>query len=103
MTEKALGQAVGKPEEIKGKSALGPWPKARPYFYCLKIGGSSKYCLVMMFIYFENLHVQILFFIVVLGGVHCGIYKSSYNVSNISYLNSPPPLLSFFPSPPFLE
>jgi hypothetical protein len=25
----------------------------------------------------------------VLGGVHCGIYKSSYNISNISYLNSP--------------
>jgi hypothetical protein len=27
--------------------------------------------------------------------VHCGIYKSSYNVSNISYLNSPPPPCSF--------
>jgi hypothetical protein len=23
--------------------------------------------------------------------LHCGIYKSSYNISNISYLNSPPP------------
>jgi hypothetical protein len=34
-----------------------------------------------------------LFFIIVLG-VHCGINKSSYNVSNISYLNSPPPPLS---------
>jgi hypothetical protein len=31
-------------------------------------------------------------------GVHCDIYKSSYNVSNI-YLSSPPPLLSFIPSP----
>jgi hypothetical protein len=30
-------------------------------------------------------------------GVHCGIYKSSSNVSNISYLNSPPPPLSFIP------
>jgi hypothetical protein len=29
--------------------------------------------------------------------VHCGIYKGSYNVSNISYLNSPPPVLSFLP------
>jgi hypothetical protein len=27
-------------------------------------------------------------------GVHCNIYKCSYNVSNISYLNSPPALLS---------
>jgi hypothetical protein len=33
-------------------------------------------------------------------GAHCGIYKSSYNISDISYLNSPPPLLSFIlPSP----
>jgi hypothetical protein len=27
--------------------------------------------------------------------VHCGIYKSPFNISNVSYLNSPPPLLSF--------
>jgi hypothetical protein len=26
---------------------------------------------------------------------HCGIYKSSYNISNIKYLNSPPPSLFF--------
>jgi hypothetical protein len=32
--------------------------------------------------------------------VHCSIYKASYNVSNISYLKSPPPLLS--PIPPLL-
>jgi uncharacterized membrane protein len=25
-------------------------------------------------------------------GVHCGIYKSSYNISNVSHLNSPLPL-----------
>jgi hypothetical protein len=31
-------------------------------------------------------------------GVHCSIYKVSYNVSNISYLNSPFPLLSFIPT-----
>jgi hypothetical protein len=36
-------------------------------------------------------------------GVHCGIYKGSYNVSNISYLNSPPPWLPCIPSPPFME
>jgi hypothetical protein len=33
-------------------------------------------------------------------GIHCGIYKSSYNVSNILYLNSPLPPLSFIPSSP---
>jgi hypothetical protein len=27
--------------------------------------------------------------------VHCSIYQGSYNVSNISYMNSPPPLLPF--------
>jgi hypothetical protein len=37
------------------------------------------------------------------GGVHCGSYKSSYNISNISYLNSPPPPFSFIPLPPLLE
>jgi hypothetical protein len=35
--------------------------------------------------------------------VHYGILKGSYNVSNISYFNSPSPLLSFSPLPPFLE
>jgi hypothetical protein len=34
------------------------------------------------------------FFTAVLGGGNCGIYTGSYNVSNISYLNSPPLLLS---------
>jgi hypothetical protein len=33
-------------------------------------------------------------------GVQCGIYKGSYNVSNISYLNSLPPLISFILYPP---
>jgi hypothetical protein len=37
------------------------------------------------------------FFIVVLGA-HCGIYKGSYNILNISYLNSSPPSFSFIPS-----
>jgi hypothetical protein len=41
--------------------------------------------------FLANLHaalfvVVIYFFIVALGGVHCGIYKSSYNISNISYM-----------------
>jgi hypothetical protein len=30
-------------------------------------------------------------------GVHCGIYKGSYNISNISYLNSPLLPFSFIP------
>jgi hypothetical protein len=33
---------------------------------------------------------------IVLGGGTCGIYKSSYNISKISYLNLPPPPFSFF-------
>jgi hypothetical protein len=46
---------------------------------------------------------RFLFFkkIIVVSGVHWHIYKVSYNVSNISYLNSPPPLLSFI-SPPLI-
>jgi hypothetical protein len=42
-----------------------------------------KYCSIFFF-----------FYIVVLG-VHCGIYKRSYNITNIPYLNSLPPSLSF--------
>jgi hypothetical protein len=40
------------------------------------------------------------FLIVVLGRVHCSTYKGSYNVSDISYLKSPSPLLSFIPPSP---
>jgi hypothetical protein len=29
-------------------------------------------------------------------GIHCDIYKSSYNISNVSYLNSPLQQISFF-------
>jgi hypothetical protein len=40
------------------------------------------------------------FFLLCWVGVHYGIYKSSYNTSNTSYLNSPPPPFSFIlPSP----
>jgi hypothetical protein len=44
--------------------------------------------------------VRFLLFIVVLGGGNCGIYKSSYNVPNISCLNSTPLPLSFIPPSP---
>jgi hypothetical protein len=37
------------------------------------------------------------FFIFVLGGGTLWLYKGSYNVSTISYLNSPLPLLLFIP------
>jgi hypothetical protein len=36
-------------------------------------------------------------------GVHCGIYKDSYNISNISHLNSPSPPFSFISPPPSQE
>jgi uncharacterized membrane protein len=52
----------------------------------------------------ESLHLSYFFpFIVVLGGVHCSIYKGSFNVSTMSYLNSLPLLLSFIPPPLFIE
>jgi hypothetical protein len=41
----------------------------------------------------------LIFLIVVLGGVHCGIYAGSYNISNTSYLDSPPQPFSFTPQP----
>jgi hypothetical protein len=44
---------------------------------------------------FERVFLKFIF--IVRGGVHCGTYKSSYTVSNISYLNSPPPPLFFIP------
>jgi hypothetical protein len=37
------------------------------------------------------------FLLLFLGGEHCGIYKGSYDMSTISYLNSPSPLLTFIP------
>lgn len=33
-------------------------------------------------------------------GIQCGIYRRSYNTSNISYVNSPPPSFFFIPLPP---
>jgi hypothetical protein len=32
--------------------------------------------------------------------VRCGIYTGSYNVSNVSYMNSPPPPFTFIPPSP---
>jgi hypothetical protein len=61
---------------------------------------------LVVFNIFKNLNKisKFLLFIIsikfVLGGVHCSIYKCSYNVSNIPYLNSPHPLLSFIPLSP---
>jgi hypothetical protein len=34
-------------------------------------------------------------FFIVWVGIECGIYKSSYNILNTTYLNSPPPSFSF--------
>jgi hypothetical protein len=41
------------------------------------------------------------YFLLCWVGVHCGIYKSSYNVSNISYLNWLAPPFSFIPPWPY--
>jgi hypothetical protein len=34
---------------------------------------------------------SLIFLLLCCTQVHCGIYKDSYNVSNVSYLNPPPP------------
>jgi hypothetical protein len=39
----------------------------------------------------------VLFLLLCWVGVHCGIHKSSYNISCISYLNPPTPPFSFIP------
>jgi hypothetical protein len=39
------------------------------------------------------------YFIVIWVGVHCGFYKGSYNILNMSYLNSLPPPFFFIPNP----
>jgi hypothetical protein len=44
-----------------------------------------------------------LFLLLCWMGVHCGIYKSAYNMLNISYLNTRPPSFSFITLPPFLD
>jgi hypothetical protein len=50
---------------------------------------------------FSLRHLKIIFHLLLCWvGLHCGIYKSSYDVSNISHLNSPPPLLPFIPTSP---
>jgi hypothetical protein len=48
-------------------------------------------------------HVFLFFLVLLLlywVGVHCGIYGNSYNISNTSYLNSPPLPFSFIPPCP---
>jgi hypothetical protein len=46
---------------------------------------------------------QRFFLLLCWGEVHYGIYRSYYNISNILYLNSPPPPFFFTPLPPFME
>jgi hypothetical protein len=49
------------------------------------------YIYIYIYIYIHtHKHIYIYICIIVLEE-HCGIYKSSYNISNISYLNSPLP------------
>jgi hypothetical protein len=55
--------------------------------------GTWKLVICFLFIFFK---LMIFFpFILSWAEVHYGIYKGSYNVSNISYLDLPRPLLSF--------
>jgi hypothetical protein len=50
----------------------------------------------LYFKYFSKTLIILWFFLLLCWvGIHCGIYKSSYNISNLSYLNSPCPPFSF--------
>jgi hypothetical protein len=48
----------------------------------------SYYSLYSLLFYFTLLYF---FLLLCRMGVHCGIYKGSYTISNTSYLSSPPP------------
>jgi hypothetical protein len=60
-------------------------------------------CIQAISLALEHVPCQVLFsnFILLLCwvGVHCGIYKGSYNKGNISYLNSPSTILLYLPFP----
>jgi hypothetical protein len=75
---------------------------------------SSKFCVLMLYLIPCYMCITIcvttdkfIFFLfpslLWCMGVHCGIYTGSYNVSNISNMNSPPPLFSFISPSWFLK
>jgi hypothetical protein len=63
----------------------------------------QKICLKIITLEIVMIYITFMFLLLCWVGVHFSIYKGSYNVSNISYLNSSPPLLFFIPPPRFLE
>jgi hypothetical protein len=68
--------------------------RANIFFLFLFSKGHIFFSFLFFYMYF--LRLDFLFLLLLCWvGVHCSIYKSSYNVSNISYLNSPLLLLSF--------
>jgi hypothetical protein len=56
-----------------------------------------------LYLILSFLKFYLIIFLIVVPWVHCGIYKSSYSTSDISYLNLPPPPFSFIPPPSFLD
>jgi hypothetical protein len=58
-----------------------------------KASGTSPFVSFILFVCLLIYYFLDASFLLCLVGVHCGIYKSSYNISNTSYLNSPPPHL----------
>jgi hypothetical protein len=61
----------------------------------------SLYVILFLVFIYIFLFGFFLFLLLCWVGVHCGIHKSCYNISNISYLNSPPPSFSFISPPPY--
>jgi hypothetical protein len=59
--------------------------------------GNTWSALAFLRYYCDCNYCFIFFLLLCWVGVHCSIYKSSYNISNVSYLNTPPQLLSLIP------
>jgi hypothetical protein len=70
--------------------------------FCLEMialwGPIIQFIYLFIFIY-ENCILFIYLSLLCWVGVYCGIYKSFYNIPNMSYLNSLPPPFSFISSP----
>jgi hypothetical protein len=57
----------------------------------LKIYGLSA--TFVFWVVVVSVFIFLILYFLLRGGGNCGIYKSSYNISNISYLNSTPSII----------
>jgi hypothetical protein len=89
------GQTPSKRGKDRGLRKPDPFPLSRVIcrLNCMRHASTEELFLVHLKFRFTLLSCIFFFFFIfiVLRGVHCGIYKGSYNVSNISYC----PVISF--------